>query len=459
MYTTEDRRRALEIYKETDSVAKTIQILEYPGRSTLFRWIHEERLPPKDISRYRGTNTPSHPRHPSPELKLETLKRCFELGEDIKSVSEEIGYSRSSIYTWRRKYLKKGAVSLMNPRDKPRGELVPGSVSSPRELDKLKEQVQDLQMQVDVLKETINVLKKDPCVDQTNLKNKEKVAIIDALKGKYSLPKLLNILSLSRSSYYYQENLKKREDKYIQIKEKIQTLFEENGQCYGYRRIYLALRKEGIIISEKIIRRLMSQMCLQVKIKNKKGYNSYKGEITPAVENLLKHDFHADKPNEKWITDITEFVIPEGKVYLSPLIDCYDGMPISWNIATEPTAHLTNKMLEKAISRLGEDEHPIVHTDRGCHYRWPGWIELMENAGLIRSMSKKGCTPDNAACEGFFGRMKNEMFYGSSWKDVSIEEFIEKVDCYMKWYCDKRIKLSLGGLSLLEHRQSLGLII
>ena len=175
-----------------------------------------------------------------------------------------------------------------------------------------------------------------------------------------------------------------------------------------------------------------------------------------------KHDFHADKPNGKWIiwiTDITEFAIPEGKVYLSPLIDCYDGMPISWNIATEPTAHLTNKMLEKAISRLGEDEHPIVHTDRGCHYRWPGWIELMENAGLIRSMSKKGCTPDNAACEGFFGRMKNEMFYGSSWKDVSIEEFIEKVDCYMKWYCGKRIKLSVGGLSLLEHRQSLGLII
>ena len=114
-------------------------------------------------------------------------------------------------------------------------------------------------------------------------------------------------------------------------------------------------------------------------------------------------------------------------------------------------------MLDDAISTLKEGEHPVVHTDRGCHYRWPGWIERMEQAKLQRSMSKKGCPPDNSACEGFFGRMKNEMFYGVSWINVSIESFIQLLDDYMLWYREKRIKCSLGGRSPLEYRLNFGL--
>jgi len=113
-------------------------------------------------------------------------------------------------------------------------------------------------------------------------------------------------------------------------------------------------------------------------------------------------------------------------------------------------------MLDEAISVLDMDDHPIIHTDRGCHYRWPGWIERVEKAGLTRSMSKKGYTPDNSACEGFFGRLKNEMFYGHSWKGVTIGRFMGYVDGYLRWYAKKRIKLSLGGLSPLDYRKSLG---
>ena len=129
------------------------------------------------------------------------------------------------------------------------------------------------------------------------------------------------------------------------------------------------------------------------------------------VDNLVARDFHAEEPNTKWLADLTEFHIPAGKVYLSPIIDCFDGMVISWTIGTSPDAELVNTMLDDAIGNLRGGEHPITHTDRGCHYRWPGWISRMDNAGLIRSMSRKGCTPDNSACEGFFGRIKNEMFY------------------------------------------------
>ena len=113
-------------------------------------------------------------------------------------------------------------------------------------------------------------------------------------------------------------------------------------------------------------------------------------------------------------------------------------------------------MLDQAIATLKDGEKPIVHSDRGCHYRWPGWIDRMEYTGLTRSMSEKGCSPDNAACEGFFGHLKNEMFYNRSWQGVSTKEFIAILNDYLIWYREK-LKLSLGGLSPMEYRRSLGL--
>ena len=115
-------------------------------------------------------------------------------------------------------------------------------------------------------------------------------------------------------------------------------------------------------------------------------------------------------------------------------------------------------MLDIAIANLAEDVRPIVHSDRGCHYRWPGWIQRIEKANLIRSMSKKGCSPDNAACEAFFGRLKNEMFYCRPWNHTSLEEFAKTLDTYIKWYSTKRIKMSLGAMSPMEYRCSLGLV-
>lgn len=152
-----------------------------------------------------------------------------------------------------------------------------------------------------------------------------------------------------------------------------------------------------------LVRPIMGEEQLTVTYKKKRKYSSYKGEFSSAVNNLFDRDFHAAKPNIKWLTALTEFCISAGKVYLSPIIDCFDGLVVSWTIGTSPDAELINAMLKNAIDHLAEGEQPIVHTDRGTHYRWPGWISLMENAGLIRSMFKKGCSSYNAACEGFFG--------------------------------------------------------
>jgi len=160
------------------------------------------------------------------------------------------------------------------------------------------------------------------------------------------------------------------------------------------------------------VQRLMKQECLVVAANRRRRYGSYLGEISPAPENLINRNFHTATPNEKWLTDITEFQIPAGKVYLSPMIDCFDGLVVSWTIGTRPDADLVNTMLDAAIERVASSpDRPVVHSDRGGHYRWPGWLTRMRDAKLIRSMSRKGCSPDNSACEGFFGRLKTELFY------------------------------------------------
>ena len=185
---------------------------------------------------------------------------------------------------------------------------------------------------------------------------------------------------MAKSSYCYQQKQIKKENKIAKIKELIKTLFFENHKRYGYRRIHLLLKREGIIISEKIVRSIMKEENLIVRAIRQRKYNSYLGEISPAVPNEIQRDFHADKPNKKWLTDITEFKIGEEKIYLSPIIDCFDGMPITWTVGTSPNAELVNTMLDNAIALLKGNEHPIVHSDRGCHYRWPGWIQRMKLA-------------------------------------------------------------------------------
>lgn len=447
-YTKEQISAALLLLKATGSPNKVIETLGYPSSPMLYHWraMYPEYYDVPDQRRWRQAPD---------ELKQSIIKRCFIDGEPVKLVAEEIGYTPSLIYKWIREYREKGHFSSMK-KTTANIEVNPSDIESIEDINTLKAQMLDMQMEIDILKETINVLKKDPGVDQTALTNREKAVIIDALKNKYSLPVLCKKLDLAKSSYYYQEKAIHAEDKYLELRKKIIQLFHDNRNVFGYRKIHTLLRKIGIIVSEKVVRRIMKQESLIVKQRRRQKYNSYKGEITPAVENVINRDFHADKPNQKWLTDITEFSIKAGKVYLSPIIDCLDGMPIKWTIGTSPNAELANTMLKNAIATLAPGEKPIVHSDRGCHYRWPEWIRIMTEAGLTRSMSKKGCSPDNSACEGFFGHLKTEMFYGHNWDDYSIDEFIQEVDAYIHWYCSDRIKSTLGGLSPLDYRRSIG---
>lgn len=178
---------------------KSHAIAGFPeSRAGLYLWLKQRNAPPKKKAEQKQiNNAPNHPLHPSLETKLAILHRCFIEGENVQLVSEETGYSRPSIYAWRRKYQSVGPERLMNYKDDPRGILKKGIPSSTNEISSLKQQMVEMQLEIDILKETINVLKKDPSVSKAPLKNKEKAAIVDALKDRYTTDVMPFIHSLS----------------------------------------------------------------------------------------------------------------------------------------------------------------------------------------------------------------------------------------------------------------------
>lgn len=458
LYTQEEKDIAINYYLNNGcNSCKTVRDLGYPSRRLFQNWL-DEALP--DREKRCGYN--KHLVKCSEEIKEQAVADIFTGKKTGAQVARELDCTPGTVQQWKNRLLfgKEQYVAMDNNR-----------VSDFAEVDLLKQRIAELEAQeaemkaklfrmeleCKVLEKAAEVVKKDQGISLEILSNREKAEVIDALRETYRLKDLLSVLRISKSSYCYQENSLKKPDKYAEIRTFVRSSFAASNHCYGYRRITRELRNEGIVVSPKVVLRLMKDEKLVARGRKRRHYSSYLGEISPAVPNLVNRNFHATEPNRLWLTDITEFSLPSGKVYLSPIIDCFDGLPVSWTIGTSPNANLVNAMLDGAISTLNEGETPIIHSDRGSHYRWPGWIERMDAAGLTRSMSKKGCSPDNSACEGFFGRLKNEMFYDYSWEGINTASFISILDDYLYWYRDKRIKMSLDGMSPSQYRRNLGL--
>lgn len=459
-FSDEQRKVAVEYYlTHGKCINRTCKKLGYPSRPTLLKWIEEDA--PESV-KHRCVTIGSVV-DLSLEQKKQAIADLYSRSGTAQEVAEKYGINRSSLYRLADTMLKGADAEIMSKKEDEK-DFPPDNIEALKseieilraETEQLKKEKFRLQLEYDILEKAAEIIKKDKGISLNELRNREKAEVIDALRDKYRLKVLLTALKMSKSSYCYQKAAKNK-DKYKDLRENIKSIFHESNETYGYRRVRAVLVHKGYSVSEKVIRRLMKTDSLTVRIPKEKRYSSYAGEITPAVENIVQRDFHSDAPNKKWLTDITEFQIPAGKVYLSPIIDCFDGMVAAWTIGLSPNAELVNTMLDAAILSLKDDEKPIVHSDRGAHYRWPGWIERMEAAGLTRSMSKKGCSPDNSACEGFFGRLKNEMFYSRNWTGVSLCQFTNKLDEYIRWYNEKRVKISLGGMSPAQYRRKLRL--
>lgn len=286
--------------------------------------------------------------------------------------------------------------------------------------------------------------------DPASISNRSKCELGERLRRATGLPlrSITGFLRISKSSYEYHRARLALPPRREGLADEVERAFREEGRCArGYRFVHAALARGGVRVSEKVVRRLMRERGLRPVYLRRRRWSSYAGETDAAPPNLPlredgTHDFSAAAPNEKWASDITEFRLPgdSRKVYLSPVLDLFDGRPAGWSIGTRPDARLADSSLEAACAQLRPGEAPVVHTDRGCHYRWPGWKRICAEHGLTRSMSRKGRSPDNAAAEGFFGRLKNEFFHGRDWSGVGAEEFMERLDEWMRYYRSGRLR-------------------
>lgn len=269
------------------------------------------------------------------------------------------------------------------------------------------------------------------------------------LRQEHSLSRLLTLANLSRSLFYYHCKARKKVDKYSHVKEQIRSIFEQHHGRYGYRRVTAALQNLGEKINHKTVLRLMGVLGLQSKVRPKK-YRSFKGDIGTAAPNELDRQFEAAAPNQKWVTDVTEFAVGEEKLYLSPILDLYSREVVAFTTSTRPVFAMVRSMVEKAISKLLPYEQPMIHSDQGWQYRMAPYKAMLRERGLVQSMSRKGNCHDNAAMESFFGVLKTEFFYLK--KFANIEELRVGLTDYIRYYNNDRIKMSLKGLSPVQYR-------
>ncbi|SRP84319.1 IS150 ORF2 [Shigella flexneri] len=230
----------------------------------------------------------------------------------------------------------------------------------------------------------------------------------------YPLDELLRAAEIPRSTFYYHLKALSKPDKYADVKKRIGEIYHENRGRYGYRRVTLSLHREGKQINHKAVQRLMGTLSLKAAIKVKR-YRSYRGEVGQTAPNVLQRDFKATRPNEKWVTDVTEFAVNGRKLYLSPVIDLFNNEVISYSLSERPVMNMVENMLDQAFKKLNPHEHPVLHSDQGWQYRMRRYQNILKEHGIKQSMSRKGNCLDNAVVECFFGTLKSECFYLDEW--------------------------------------------
>ena len=238
-------------------------------------------------------------------------------------------------------------------------------------------------------------------------------------------------------------------DKYHVEKEEITAIYHENQGRYGYRRITLEMRNRGYVINHKTVSRLMNTLGLKCQVRIRR-YRSYKGEIGKVAPNLIDRNFHAAAPNQKWTTDITEFSLFGKKLYLSPILDMFNGEIISYSISERPHLGQVMDMLNKAFEKIPNNTNLILHSDQGWQYQHKMYQRRLKEKGIHQSMSRKGNCLDNAVMENFFGLLKSELLYLREFE--CLEEFREELEKYIYYYNHQRIKGKLKGLSPVQYR-------
>jgi len=261
-------------------------------------------------------------------------------------------------------------------------------------------------------------------------------------------------MGLPRSTYYYEIS---KEDVVARRNEEtacmIRNIFEQNKGRYGVRRVYHELINRGLKVNHKRVQRLMYCMGLKGK-RPKEKYHSYQGNVGKVADNLINRDFRTTKPLEKWTTDVSQFSFSWGKCYLSPILDMHTNEVISYDLSQSPNMEQIRRMLEGGLGRFSSLKGLIFHSDQGWQYQHAYFRDTIKEKGIIQSMSRKGNCYDNSIMETFFGRLKNEMFYGCEKAYRSYEEFSEAMADYIYYYNNERIQAKTKWMPPVKYRMA-----
>lgn len=269
------------------------------------------------------------------------------------------------------------------------------------------------------------------------------------LRHQFDLDTMLSCVKMARSTFYYYSGKSGQPDKYERVRNLIRRIYHDHSGRFGYRRITLMIRRYGVIINHKTVFRLMGEMKLKSLIRVKK-YRSYRGDLGMIAPNILNREFKADRPFQKWATDVTEFKVRGRKLYLTPIIDLFNQEIISYEVTDRPVFKAVMDMLKKSLPLAKVSSQLVLHSDQGWQYQMQKYQQLLRENGITQSMSRKGNCLDNAVIENFFGTLKSELFYMKEYE--STEQLKNDIKNYISYYNKKRIKLNLNGMSPTEYR-------
>ncbi|MGQ4878242.1 IS3 family transposase [Billgrantia sp. LNSP4103-1] len=388
--------------------------------------------------------------HRSAAFKLEVLERMWRDGlsrqqtETLFDIRE-----RGAIGRWEHQY-HSGGLTALEPKRKGRRPMTKKPPSPPPPPDEERSH-EELLEELAYLRAENAYPKKARCLDPREAGDNagQKAQVVQGLRHEHSLALLLRAAKLPRSTFYYQLKALGIDDPYAPLKARIRVVYDRHKGRYGYRRITAVLRQAGEVINHKVVQRLMQQLGLKSLVRPKR-YRAYRGAVGHVAPNVLDRQFRASCPNKKWVTDITEFNVDGQKLYLSPIMDLYNGEIVAYQTSRRPVLSLVKQMLQQAFACLKHSDRPLLHSDQGWHYQHPAYRALLAEQALTQSMSRKGNCLDNAAMESFFGTLKAEYFHLNRFD--TIEQLQQGLDQYIHYYNHERIKLKLKGLSPVQYR-------
>ena len=360
----------------------------------------------------------------SMERKLEIVREVDQKQLSLSEVALKHLVSRYSLERWIKAYHQFGEAGLARK----------GTSNS------MKKKRQRTEAELDEKSQSLSRRKGSPST-------RDWAEAIQGLRPKHKLDILLEVKGMARSTFYY--NHRPKPDKWAVERQRIVELYHQNKGRYGYRRLAMAMRNEGYVISGKTVRKLMAEAGVKCEVRMRK-YKSYKGEVGKIAPNLLERNFKAEAPHKRMVTDVTEFHLFGTKIYLSPVLDLYNSELIFYTIYRHPVLDMVKDMINGTISVIGSNTNAILHSDQGFHYQHKDYQKLLKDNHIIQSMSRKGNCLDNAVMENFFGLLKSELLYLRKFE--SLEQFLEELEDYLEYYNTVRIKAKLNGMSPVQYR-------